>query len=233
MRRLTFYFDIVSPYSAFAWVALLRLRPKWDLQLEIKPFFLGGIMKGSGNQPPAMLPNRAMFVAQDVARNAVLYDLAILATPANFFSSVARDVLKVQRTLAGRVFDGAEPAELEALVSAFFHAIHADPANRNAQNELIMDDAFMLATLGRAGLTPSQTSSALQRSQSAEAKQLLTDNTNEALELGAYGSPTMLIHFGQPFEETGKPWLVFGSDRFEQIAKMARLPYPGVGVSKL
>jgi len=47
-----------------------------------------------------MLPSRALFQAQDVARNTVLFDYPMLPTPNNFFSSLARDILKVQRCIA-------------------------------------------------------------------------------------------------------------------------------------
>jgi glutathione S-transferase kappa 1 len=215
----------VSPYSAFAWHALLRLRPVWNLELELKPFFLGGIMQGSGNQPPAMLPARAKFMAEDVARNAILFDFPLLPSPANFFSGVARQVLRAQRTIQGRILDGAPAAEVEALVTAMFFSIHADPDKRSPSNELDIDDAFLLAALRKAGLSEAAAAQALRRAAADDVKRALTANTETALEAGAYGSPTMFVHVpGRP-----QPMMLFGSDRFEQLAKVLGLPYPGVG----
>ncbi len=59
---MTVYFDTVSPYSYIGVETLLRYRDRvWGekVRVELVPFFLGGVMKASGNQPPATLPAKA------------------------------------------------------------------------------------------------------------------------------------------------------------------------------
>lgn len=55
-------------------------------------------------------------------------------------------------------------------------------------------------------------------------KQGLVDNTNEAVSIGAFGAPTLIV------KQAGsdKEHVFFGSDRFEMIAKLLGLPYPGL-----
>lgn len=77
MTKATLYYDIVSPWSFLAYTGapgrscepcdgkrtirltlaehvgsvLKRYRQPWDMQLELKPMFLGGVMQASGNKP--------------------------------------------------------------------------------------------------------------------------------------------------------------------------------------
>jgi len=127
---------------------------------------------------------------------------------------------------------GTPAHQVESVVTSFFDAVHIDKSKRDANNDLFITDDLLLACLRSAGLDAAAAAEVLQGSKSDAAKKLLTANTSEALELGAYGSPTMRLHFGPPFALNG-PWLVFGSDRFEQIARVCGLPYPGVGAKPL
>ncbi len=97
--KVRYFFDVVSPYSALSWKVLRRYKTLWNMQLELVPVFLGGIMQATGNKPPAMLPARAVFTANDLERQSKLYQVPMLPTPTNFFSSVAKDVIQCQRLL--------------------------------------------------------------------------------------------------------------------------------------
>jgi len=227
--KITFFFDTISPYSYLCWQSLKSYKKPWNLHLEIKPVFLGGIMNTTGNKPPAMLPARAMFQGNDLARSAPLYNLDLLPSPGNFFSEAARKVLLVQRVLLGRVLDGAGEDELENTVSTAFRAIHADKSFRTDTNDLVLDDKAILRMLESSGLSSGAAQKALKRAGDADVKALLQSNTQEAVDAGAYGSPTLIIHGGKaPFYDGKNPWMVFGSDRFEQIAFICDLPYLGV-----
>ena len=57
------------------------------MALKLHPFFLGGVMKASGNQPPGVLAARGAFLIQDVRRSAALHDVPLLDISANFFKS--------------------------------------------------------------------------------------------------------------------------------------------------
>ena len=231
--KVTFFFDTISPYTYFAWANLLRYKKVWDLNIVLKPMFLGGVMSGTGNQPPAMLAPRAVFTANDVMRNAALYNVPVLASPGNFFSEAAKKVLTVQRMLVGRMIDGASEAEMETLLNNCFYAIHSDPKFRTEANDLVLNDATILTVLRASGLSETDAARSLKRAGDADVKNALQVNTKEAIECGAYGSPTLLIHGGKaPYYDGTNPWLVFGSDRFEQIAFVCGLPYLGANPDK-
>jgi glutathione S-transferase kappa 1 len=226
--KITVFFDTISPYSYFCWEVLLRYKQRWNLFVDVRPVFLGGIMQKTGNKPPAMLAPRALFQAQDLERNAALFGLQILPSPGNFFTEAARKVLTLQRLLCGRILDGANEKEVENLVSVVFRSLHGDKQFRDGSNDLILNDDTIVRMLVIAGMSETAAKQALKRAGDADVKNALQANTDMAVESGAYGSPTMLIHGGKaPFYNGRDPWLVFGSDRFEQIAFVCGLPYVG------
>ncbi|XP_074803983.1 glutathione S-transferase kappa 1 [Natator depressus] len=47
-----------------------RYRHNWSIELCFRPAFLGGIMKETGNQPPAMVPKRGEYMMKDIKRMA-------------------------------------------------------------------------------------------------------------------------------------------------------------------
>ncbi|KAG0339560.1 Glutathione S-transferase kappa 1 [Podila humilis] len=65
----------------------------------------------------------------------------------------------------------------------------------------------------------------LKLSTTKDVKQTLVDNTNQALEKGAFGAPTFFVKKAGQDDEV----MLFGSDRFEILASILDLPYPGLG----
>ena len=62
------YYDVVSPYSYFCFEALTRYRQPWDMDLRLKPFHLGGVMKAANNKPPAMVCELKEFEGIQIAK---------------------------------------------------------------------------------------------------------------------------------------------------------------------
>jgi len=190
--------------------------------------FLGGVMVATGNQPPGTFPPRARNLANDLMRSSALYEVKMLDSPSNLLTDAARKIITVQRILTGRLIDGASEEEMHALVTSFFKAIFEDPQYRDASNDLILSDSNIEKIMLGAGMSKVNAEKALKRATAPEVKQKLQETTTEAVERGAYGSPTLFIHGGkQPFYDGVNPWMVFGSDRFEQIAFVCGLPYLG------
>ncbi|KAF9957162.1 Glutathione S-transferase kappa 1 [Mortierella alpina] len=57
-----------------------------------------------------------------------------------------------------------------------------------------------------------------------DVKQELIDKTNQAIEAGAFGAPTFIVKTAG----SDDTHMFFGSDRFESMAAILNLPYPGL-----
>lgn len=66
MSKITLYYDCVSPYSWLAFEFLLAHEKEWNFELVLKPIFLGGVMKASGNNPPGLIPNKGKWMMKDL-----------------------------------------------------------------------------------------------------------------------------------------------------------------------
>ncbi|XP_041798008.1 glutathione S-transferase kappa 1-like isoform X2 [Chelmon rostratus] len=62
------FYDVVSAYSWLSFEVMCRYRNVWNIDLKLRPAFLGGIMQGSGNKPPVLVPNKFMYMSKDLRR---------------------------------------------------------------------------------------------------------------------------------------------------------------------
>ena len=221
-QKVSLFFDCISPYTHISLSLWSRYLKVWPVDLTLRPFFLGGVMAATGNQPPGMLPAKGAFLVQDLARSAALYEVPLLETPSNFFDApLQRSALKVSRLLCAAQLDGCDDAKVLALALAASKCLHADPGLR-AGSELTIDDSLMRRACAGAALDRTQTQALLELAQGEATKQALRANTEEAVARGAFGSPTAFVH------EAGAPEaMFFGSDRMEQLAHHLGLPYHG------
>ena len=71
LRRVAVHYDVISPYSWLGFEQMLRHQRIWkdeSVKLELKPTFISGIMKASGNKPPGVVPNKMMYMMHDLQR---------------------------------------------------------------------------------------------------------------------------------------------------------------------
>uniref|UniRef100_A0A3B4BZC1 DSBA-like thioredoxin domain-containing protein n=1 Tax=Pygocentrus nattereri TaxID=42514 RepID=A0A3B4BZC1_PYGNA len=80
------FYDVVSPYS---WLGFEvgHLANVWNLDLRFRPAYLGGVMHLSGNTSPAEVPNKAIYMATDLDRQAKYCNIP-LRFPANPFEAM-------------------------------------------------------------------------------------------------------------------------------------------------
>ena len=45
-KTIQLFYDVVSPYSWFAFEILCRYKTKWPIDLQLKPIFNGGLLAG-------------------------------------------------------------------------------------------------------------------------------------------------------------------------------------------
>ncbi|XP_027027429.1 glutathione S-transferase kappa 1 [Tachysurus fulvidraco] len=200
------FYDVVSPYSWLGFEVLCRYRNVWNMELKLRPAFLGGVMHESGNKPPAMVPNKGLYMAKDLNRLASFMNVP-LRHPSDPF-----EVMFNKGSLAAMRFITAV-AEKE---KDGYHLVE------NVSRELwkriwstdqdICEPVSLSEAALKAGLSSSEVEELLRLAKSQPIKDKLKQTTQEALEYKAFGFPLIVCHVD------GKPQVFFGSDRFELMA---------------
>lgn len=198
------FYDVISPYSYLAFETLTRYRAPWNLDLKLKPFFLGGVMKESNNRPPSLVPNKASYMTTDLRRLSDFYGVPI--KPPDFFLEfiTTKSTIKPQRFLIA--LDMKYPQHLEEVSRGFWKRFYQD------NKDIAEEDS--VAEVGRAaGMQEDAIKDALAMIKEDRVKKALLENTKLAVdEYRAFGAPTIVAHVA------GKPEVFFGSDRFEVMA---------------
>ncbi|XP_046551187.1 glutathione S-transferase kappa 1-like [Haliotis rubra] len=223
-KRVELFYDVVSPYSWFAFEVLCRYRASgaWNINLQLRPFFLGGVMQGSENKPPATVPNKAAYMSKDLQRMREFMNVP-LNQPANFVEAVlVKGSLQAMRFLT--VVDMKHPDKTEALSRELWMRIWS------RDEDITQPDSFIEAGK-KAGLSDAVINDALGRIKDQEIKDMLKQNTQDALDYKAFGAPIIIAHV-----ESG-PELIFGADRFDILARLLgeewKGPVPEMATSKL
>ena len=165
----------------------------------------------------------------DLERNSVFFNYQVLPSPGNFFYEVAKYILKVQRILVAAQLQGEN---IEPLISAFTDAIHTDTKRRDDRNDLIIDEKFLSECCLEAGFDDE---ALILASKQEPAKGKLKENTEEAVRMGVFGSPSFVV-FGATEKYGGPdPFLIFGSDRFDLLTTALDIAWegPNPSMSKL
>jgi glutathione S-transferase kappa 1 len=236
--KLSLYFDVVSPYTHLSLHTWSRYLPLWNVDLRLRPVFLGGIMKSTGNKPPGVLPQKMEFMRQDLARFSQQANIPLLKIPNNFFSEVARATLAVQRTLSAAELHGLTASQQLDLALGFSNVIHADKNLRNAENDLNISPPLFHAAFEQACVDEKDAKAIMEQSGKADAKAALQAATEEAVARGAFGSPTVFVESGavcavsDSAMPAGEEFMIFGSDRMEQLAWSLGQPYSGPNPGK-
>ncbi|OQR69294.1 glutathione S-transferase kappa 1-like [Tropilaelaps mercedesae] len=200
------YYDVVSPFSYLCFEALCRYRTPWDMDLRLKPFNLGAVMRESGNAPPAMVPNRARYMLKDLKRLSSYYQVP-LQIPKEFMSWIlSKSTVNAQRFLCA--LEVQKPELVEPVSRAFYQRLFGE------QKEIMSLEC--IPEVARKGGVPDDViKSCLDEIETEKIKAILKKNTEEALELNAFGAPTMVAHID------GRKEMFFGQDRLYLLAHEA------------
>jgi glutathione S-transferase kappa 1 len=222
--RIDLFFDCISPYTHISLHLWSRYAKAWPVTLKLRPFFLGGVMQATGNQPPGMLAPRGAFLEQDLRRSAALYEVPLLALPTNFFTPpLQKSAMGVARLMCAAQLEGVGDSKLLDLAVAASDCMHSNSSFRS-NAKLTIDDALLHAACSDAGL---EVGSLLEQAQGEGAKKALRANTDEAVRRGAFGSPTAFVFSAEGAGRNESEGIFFGSDRMEQLAHHLSLPYGG------
>ncbi|XP_020626223.1 glutathione S-transferase kappa 1-like isoform X1 [Orbicella faveolata] len=211
-RTVELFYDVLSPYSWVAFEVLCRYQTKWNLDLQFRPFFLSGIMAGSGNKPPGTVPAKAAYMSKDIERLRDFYGIPLVppADPADvMFRKGSLSAMRLV-TAATKYY----PDKVEPLSREFWMRIWS-------RDEDITEPQSLLEVCQNIGLTEHQTQSLVSKIGDQEIKDKLKETTQKALDMGAFGAPIIVAHVN------GKPHMYFGSDRFLLLANLLGVEWEG------
>ena len=174
-----FMFDVGSPNAYLSHQAIPDIEKRTGAKFEYVPILLGGIFKATNNKSPAEtlagIKNKREFHALETER--FVKRFAVRPYASNPFFPV--NTLNLMRAAVAAQLEGV----FEKYVEAAFHHMWVEPKK--------MDDPEVASTaLAASGLDAAKL---LARAQTPEVKTRLIENTQAAVERGAFGSPTFFV----------------------------------------
>jgi 2-hydroxychromene-2-carboxylate isomerase len=171
-RTLRFHFDYISPYSYLAWCRIGDFAREHDVRIEPKPTLLAALLNHLGNKGPGEIPERRPYLFKDCLRMAAELDVPfvpVFSHPFNPLPSLRATLLEMDRDTRHR------------LVMLLFNATWAECRD-------VGSPEVVAEICAEAGVTD-----ALERIREPAVKQRLLDASNEAIALGMFGVPTVVV----------------------------------------
>jgi 2-hydroxychromene-2-carboxylate isomerase len=174
-----FMFDFGSPNAFLSHEAIPAIEKRTGAKFDYVPVLLGGIFKATNNKSPAEtlagVKNKREFHALETERFIKRFQVQ----PAVWNPFFPVNTLNLMRAAVAAQFEGV----FAAYVEAAFHHMWREPKK--------MDDLEVaVKALNSSGLDGAKL---LARAQEADAKAKLIENTQSAVERGAFGSPTFFV----------------------------------------
>jgi 2-hydroxychromene-2-carboxylate isomerase len=191
-----FLFDFGSPNAYLSHQAIPAIEKRTGVKFEYVPILLGGVFKATNNRSPAEafagIKNKPEFHALETER--FLKRFAV--KPYNWNPFFPVNTLNLMRAAVAAQLEGV----FEKYVEAAFHHMWVEPKK--------MDDPEVAAkALAASGLDAVRL---FARAQDADVKAKLIENTQSAVERGAFGSPTFFV---------GKE-MFFGKEQLREVEEM-------------
>jgi len=191
-----FLFDVGSPNAFLSHEAIPAIEKRTGVKFEYVPVLLGGIFKATNNKSPAEtlagVKNKPQFHAIETER--FIKRFGVKPYTWNPFFPV--NTLNLMRAAIAAQMEGV----FEKYVDAAFHHMWVAPKK--------MDDPEVAAkALISSGLDAAKL---FARAQDADVKGKLIENTQSAVERGAFGSPTFFV---------GKE-MFFGKEQLREVEEI-------------
>jgi 2-hydroxychromene-2-carboxylate isomerase len=174
-----FLFDFGSPNAFLSHEAIPAIEQRIGVKFEYVPILLGGIFKATNNKSPAEtlagVKNKPEFQAIETERFVRRFQVKPYVW--NPFFPV--NTLNLMRAAVAAQREGV----FEPYVDAAFHHMWVEPKKMD-------DPAVAMAALTSSGLDAAKL---FARAQEADVKASLIENTQSAVERGAFGSPTFFV----------------------------------------
>ena len=191
-----FLFDFGSPNAYLSHLAIPAIEQRIGVKFEYVPILLGGIFKSTNNKSPAEtlagVKNKREFHAVETVRFVKRFQVQPYVM--NPFFPV--NTLNLMRAAVAAQSEGV----FEKYVEAAFHHMWREPKKMD-------DPEVAVKALTSSGLDGAKL---LTRAQDPDVKSKLLENTQSAVERGAFGSPTFFV---------GKE-MFFGKEQLREVEEM-------------
>jgi 2-hydroxychromene-2-carboxylate isomerase len=191
-----FMFDFGSPNAFLSHEAIPAIEKRTGATFEYVPVLLGGIFKATNNKSPAEtlagIKNKREFHALETER--FVKRFAVRPYIMNPFFPV--NTLNLMRAAVAAQLERV----FEKYVEAAFHHMWSEPKKMD-------DPEVAIKALTSSGLDGAKL---LARAQEPEVKARLIENTQAAVERGAFGSPTFFV---------GKE-MFFGKEQLREVEEL-------------
>ena len=188
MKKVEFFYDYASPNCYLAWTQLPDMCARFDAELIYKPVLLGGIFKAIGSTTPVSIKPKGAWMFDDIVRYAEYYCVSFEMNPHFIFNSLS--------AMRGAMWAESEGC-LEPYNKAMFEAAWVHGKN-------LGDADSTQAIAAGAGLDAAVLADAIQL---PDIKKALIDYTNQAVERGVFGAPTMFVEGVMHFGQDRLPWV--------------------------
>jgi 2-hydroxychromene-2-carboxylate isomerase len=189
-KSVELFFDVGSPASYLAWTQLPGICDQAGAELVYRPMLLGAVFKATGNSSPANVPAKGRYMNADLARYAIRYGVAFHQNP--HFPIIT---LTLMRGAAG--VQWSMPERFGDYLRCVFEAMWVKELNMN-------DPGVVAAALREAGFESEEFMALVNN---AAVKDRLRATTDEAVERGVFGAPSMFVN----------GTLFFGQDRLDFV----------------
>jgi len=172
--HVDFYFDYSCPYAYLGATRIEAIAARTGASLTWKPMLLGGVFAAVGTAQKlfaTLSPSKAMHNATDLQRWADRFGAPLTMPAAHPYRTV--------EALRATLVTGCDPR----VIHGFFHAYWVDGLP-------VSDEATLRRVLGDAG---HDVDAVMARIGDAEVKNELRARTDEAVKLGIFGAPAMIV----------------------------------------
>jgi 2-hydroxychromene-2-carboxylate isomerase len=193
-------FDFGSPNAFLSHEAIPAIERRTGAKFEYVPILLGGIFKATNNRSPAEslagIKNKREFQALETERFIKRFQVE----PYTWNPFFPVNTLNLMRAAVAAQIEGV----FEQYVDAAFHHMWVEPKKMD-------DPEVAMKAFTASGLTPEKL---FARAQEPEVKAKLIENTQSAVERGAFGAPTFFV---------GRE-MFFGKEQLREVEELVSPP---------
>ncbi|MFQ5345881.1 MAG: 2-hydroxychromene-2-carboxylate isomerase [Mariprofundus sp.] len=185
---IDFYFDFISPYSYLATTRMDAFCQQFDADFRWIPVNLPKLIKWSGNTPPTLIKNKAIYSLRDLKRWAKYLDVPFsMIMPGSFDS---RPAMRIALAL--------NHVDRIRFCHAVFDSLWSGAISPRQPGWL--QQVIALNQLPEKWLS--------------EQEDRLDEMTQQALDAGAFGAPTFILH-----KNRGRDEMFFGLDHMDFLRR--------------